>query len=349
LSRPLFLGRVALFLCVLALPFSGCKKDEVARVNGVPITRTQLVGELEKAYGEGVLRALIGQMAVDQALQKSGLQLSPQKMEKAMKDWREEVGGEQASQQWLAMQGMSEEDWRDVVEYQLKLTLIAQKDIQVTEPALQAYYKENEPRYREPQRVSFSEIALPTKQQADDVRKMAVRPQASFADLAKQYSIAPTQQTGGRRDTIAVDRLAPEQLRDILLKLKPNEVSPVVRVGNVWFIVQLHQIIPEKRKTFEEAREDVEGDFKRERQKVGNEEVGQQLISQATVRIVDPKYAQLQRMYAGADLLRSAPGGPGTAGGPGAAPKGGTAGAPKGEAPVAPKAEAPAAPKAETK
>jgi foldase protein PrsA len=333
------MGRVALFLCVLALPFTGCKKDEVARVNGVPITRTQLVDQLEKDFGTQVVQQLVGRMVVDQAFQQSGLQLPPQMMEKAIKDWREEVGGEQASQQWLAMQGLTEDDWRKVVEYNLKLTLIAQKDIQVTEAALRDYYKENEPRYREPRRIAFSEIALPTQQQADDVRKMAVRPGASFADLAKKYSIAPTRDMGGRRDTTAENRIAPGEVREILLKLKANEVSRAVRVGSVWFIVQLHQIIPEKKKTFEEAREAVEWDYKGEKQKVSSDAVGQQLISQATVRIVDPKYAQLQRIYAGADLLRSAPGAQPSTGVPGAAPKADLPGAPKGEAPAAPKAE----------
>ena len=341
MSRPRYLGRVALFVCVLALPLSGCKKDEVARVNGVPVTRTQLVDQLEKDYGRDTVQRLIVRAIVRQAFDKSGLQFPQQKVEEIIQRERERAGGEEAFKGRLAMQGKSEDDLRTEIELNMKLTLMAQKDIQVTEAALRDYYKENEPRYREPQRISFSEIALPTKQQADDVRAMAVKPKASFADLAKQYSIAPSQQLGGRLPTTSVDEVVPAELRDVLLKMKPGEVTRPMQAGNVWFILQLHELLPSKKLSFEQARDQVEAEYKNEKQKVREGELFEQLANQSTVRIVDPKYSQLQRVYAGADLLRSAPGG---------APKTG-APAPEGKAPGAVKAPetAPVAPKAETK
>ena len=229
----------------------------------------------------------------------------------------------------------------------MKLTLMAQKDVQVTDQALQDNYKENEPRYREPQKVSFSEIGVPTQKQAEDVRAMALKPKASFADLAKQYSVAPTQQAGGRLPTLPVDQVVPAEFRDMLLKMKPGEIGQPVKVGSLWWITQLHEVVPAKKLTFEQARERVEADYKGENQKVREGDLFTQLANQSTVRILDPKYAELQRLYAGADLLKSAPGGPPTPGAPGAAPK---VEAPKGEAPAAPPAgEAPAPPKAETK
>jgi foldase protein PrsA len=329
-------------LCVLALLLTGCKKDEVARVNGVPITRAQLVDELEKSLGNEVVQGLIAQMVVRQAFDKSGLQFPQQKLEEMIQKQREQAGGEEAFQQWLVTQGVSEEDVRNRYEVAMKVTLLAQKDVQVTEQALKDYYKENEPRYREPQRISFSEIAVPTKEQAADVRAMAVKPNASFADLAKQYSVAPSQQLGGRRPTMEVEAIVPAELRPPLLALKPNQISEPVQAGGGWWVLQLHEILPAKMRTFEEARSDVEIDYKREKQPIGETELLEKLVNEASVKIVDPKYAQLQRLYAGADLLRSAPGAPGPAGAP--PPQGkGPAGEPK--APV----REPIAPKGETK
>jgi parvulin-like peptidyl-prolyl isomerase len=342
LSRPLHWGRVAVFLCVLALLLSGCKKDEVARVNGVPITRTQLTDELEKYFGNQVVQGLVERMVVQQAFDKSGLQLPPQKVEEIIQRLREQAGSQEAFQQMLQERGQSEEDLRTLIERNLKLTAMAQKDVQVTEQALKDYYKENEPRYRLPQRISFSEIALPTKEQATDVHAMAVKPNASFADLAKQYSVSPSQQLGGRRPTMEVESIVPAELRAPLLALKPNQISKPVQAGGGWWILQLHEILPAKMRSFAEARSDVETDYKREKQPIGETELLEKLVSEASVKIVDPKYAQLQRLYAGADLLRSAPGAPGPAGAP---PPQGKAGAGQPQAPV----REPIAPKGETK
>ena len=354
MSRPRQLGRVALALCVLTVVLLGCKKDEVARVNGVVISRTELVAELEKRGGPPMLQSMITLMVVRQAFDRSGLQFPQDKLEKIVQEGREQAGSEEAFQQGLAMQGMDEEMFRTNLEFDMKRTMLAQKDVVVTEEALKDYYKENEPRYREPERVSFSEIGLPTKQQAEDVRKLALKPNASFADLAKQYSIASSQQMGGRRATIAVEDIVPAEFRDPLLKLKPNEISPPIQAGGAWAILQLHEILPAKKLTFEEAREYVEAAYKNEKQPVSTDAFTQQLVSQASVKIVDPKYAALQRQYMGAELLRSAPGGEGTAapvpgGAPAGAAPGGTpkTGTPPAEAPK--EAPPPPAPKAETK
>jgi len=343
---------VALLLCVLPAALLGCKKDEVARVNGAVITRTQLVDQLEKDFGHQVVQRLISEMVIRQAFDKSGLQFPQQKVEEILQRERERAGSEEAFQQLLAMQGKSEDDVRSEMEMSLKLTMLAQKDIQVTDQALKDFFKENEPRYREPQRVSFSEIVLPSQQQATDVRGMATKPNASFADLAKQYSIAASQPLGGRRPTMSVEEIVPAELRDPLLALKPNQVSQPIKAGNAWVILQLHETLPAKKLTFEEARERVEEEYKAENQKINQNDLFQQLMNESTVRVVDPKYADLQRMFAGGSLLESAPGGEAGAGQPGApeagaAPKGGQPSAP--ETGAAPKAEAPAAPKAETK
>jgi parvulin-like peptidyl-prolyl isomerase len=340
LSRPLQWGRVAFFVCVLALLLSGCQKNEVARVNGVPITRTQLTDELEKYFGSEVVQGLIQQMVVEQAFDRSGLQFPQQKLEEMIEKQREQEGGEEGFRQWLQDRGQTEESLRKAYEFAMKRTMLAQKDVQVTEQALKDYYKENEPRYREPERVSFSDIVLPTKEQAADVRAMALKPNASFADLAKQYSIGASQQLGGRNPTMVVGDIVPAELRDKILALKPGQISEPLNAGHIWALIQLHQVLPAKQLSFAEARDRVEADYKTEKQPITDNELLQKLLNEASIRIVDPKYAQLQRLYAGAELLRSAPGAPTPAGKAGA-------GQPQGPVrePIAPRGET----KAQTK
>ena len=323
-----------MLLCVLTAVLPGCKKDEVARVNDVVITRAQLLDQLEKDYGAEAVQRLVNQAIIRQAFDRAGLQFPQEKVEGQIQDMRNQAGTEEAFQQFVAMKWGSEENLRLDLEIQTKVTMLAEKDVQVTEEQLKAYYKENEPRYKQPARVSFSEIALPDRKQAEDVRTMAAKPGASFSDLAKQYSVAESQPFGGRLPTMTEEDIKPAELRPLVMKLEPSKVSEPFRAGQLWYIILVHERLPAKKLSFEEARDTVEQQYKGERM-VPQRQLWEQMTGESNVRIVDSRYAYLQRLYLGADLLTGPGGGPGL--GPAGAAKGATEAPPPA---VEPKAEA---------
>jgi foldase protein PrsA len=327
---------VAVLVCLAGLTASllGCGKKNVATVNGVAVTQDELVAQLQKDYGHEVLSRLINRMLINQAFEKAGLQFPQAKVEEDLKQAREAAGSPEAFQQQLAMSGQTEESLRLNMEMGLKVKMLAEKDIKVTDEVLKAYYKENELRYDLPVRVTFSEIVLPTKKQADDVYAMAAKPKASFADLAKQYSMGVTAQMGGRRPTTPLEQVEPLQVRDEVAALAPNAVTRPIKVEDIYVVLVVHERLPAKKQSFDEARKQVEEDFRGEKA-VPQEQLFQQLQNASSVRVLDPRYADLQRFYLGADLLRGAP--------KGAGPEAGKAGPGEMKAPAAPPAEEPKA------
>lgn len=93
--------------------------------------------------------------------------------------------------------------------------------------------------------VSMSEIFLPARD--DDERakseelakQIAAAPNfAAFAAAAKQYSVAPSRDNGGRMESVPIGNL-PAPLRTAASSLKPGEVSDPLFTGNAIGIFQL--------------------------------------------------------------------------------------------------------------
>ncbi len=98
-------------------------------------------------------------------------------------------------------------------------------------------------------RILISEIVLraDTPEFAAESDALATRLQeeikspGAFAAAARQYSVAPTGQRGGRVDWLDLANLPP-QLASVLLTLGPNEVSNPVPLGNAIALFQVRDL-----------------------------------------------------------------------------------------------------------
>jgi foldase protein PrsA len=300
---------VALFVCALPAILSGCGKKDVAVVNGTRISHEEFVSQLGRDYGHEVLSRMIDRMLVDQAFEKAALKFPQEKLESVIQEWRDQAGSEEEFQRGLAMQGRTEQDLRDAIEMGIKVEMLGQKDLNYTDADLKKYYQENQLRYDEPEKVAFSEIVVQSQKEADDIYEMAKKADAKFPDLAKQYSIAPTRARGGQRPLLSKEEIIPLEARDRAFALSKGEVSKPFKGAEQWMIIKLDDHRPAKKLTFEEARDRVEEDYKRE-QMVQPADLIQQLRNSAQVRIADPQFIDLQPMYMGTRLLDQVPGGP---------------------------------------
>lgn len=310
MSRPQVLGRVAVFVCVSVVILSGCGKKHVAVVNTSPISRDEFVKQLEEDYGHEVLTRIIDRALVDQAFEQAGLQFPQEKLEAVIQDWRDQAGSEAEFERALAMQGRTEADLRQAIEMGMKMELLGQRDLTYTEADLKKHYEENRALYDEEERVAFSEIVVQQEKEANDIHSMATKPGAKFNDLAKQYSIAPTRVQGGQRGLAAKEQIVPLEARDIAFALSKGQISkPFQAAAGQWYIIKLDDHRQAKKLTFEEVRERIEEDYKREHM-VQPPDLMQQLRSGSQVTIADQTYADLQTLYMGDRLLDQAPGGP---------------------------------------
>jgi len=307
------MGRVALFACVVAVTLAGCAQKPIAIVNGTQITAEEFDGELRKDYGSIVLGKLVEERLIDDALVAGGIVLDPAKVEEYLQEYYESHGGEEMAMQEMQQQGQTPEDLLRGIENYLKVEMLGQKDLQYADEDLKAYYDENSLRYDEPAQVVFSRIMVMSEEEANEVYAKASQPDASFPDLAKEFSIPEDQfkLAGGRLPAMAEPDIPDIAVRDLLFKeLKPGGVGKPLSSGGAWHVIKLDEKIAARTATFEDAKEKVEEDYQRENM-VQFADVMQRLRSAAKVKIEDPMFAELQRLYIGSELLDAAPESPG--------------------------------------
>lgn len=96
-------------------------------------------------------------------------------------------------------------------------------------------------------RVLLSEVILPNvpqlaaQSQARAAEVQRVTTPAAFSALARKYSFSPSRAKGGRLDWAPLSNYPP-QLRQILLSLKPGEVTAPLPAGNALVLLQLRDI-----------------------------------------------------------------------------------------------------------
>ena len=97
-------------------------------------------------------------------------------------------------------------------------------------------------------RVLLSELIIPAQpgQEADAMAqaeelRASIRTEADFAAAAQQFSASPSAQQGGRIDGIDLGNLPPA-LRDLVIVLRPGEVTPPVPIPNAVGLFQLRAL-----------------------------------------------------------------------------------------------------------
>ena len=291
-----------LFGCILIV-VAGCDQKPVAVVNGDRITEKEFVDKLKETTGERILQQMIDRQIVEDAFQKAGLKLSEQDIAASIQEMQSRAPSPAAFEEYLIARGVTLEDLREDLQLQMKVNMLATKDVVVTEEQLEKFYEEHKERYDKPLRVKISEIVTPDKQQAEQALAALGKEGASFAAVAEQFSVSPaTRQYGGQRPVTPIDELFPMELRDVVSGAQEGELIGPIETQQGWYVLQIEQRLPEETATFESAREQVTKEFKGARA-VPLDGLLRQLRQEAVVKIVAPEYSELASNYAGPQEL----------------------------------------------
>ncbi len=97
----------------------------------------------------------------------------------------------------------------------------------------------------------------------EDILKQ-VREGKDFAELAKQYSEDGTKDRGGALGAFSRETMV-KPFADAAFALKPGEVGEPVRTQFGWHLIKVEKVNEGRTRSFEEAREEIESQLKRER------------------------------------------------------------------------------------
>ena len=107
---------------------------------------------------------------------------------------------------------------------------------------IRAYYEQHPSEFRSGEEVHVRQILVHDEPTANDIADRLKKGQ-SFADLSRQYSLAPNAKKGGEIGFVSRGEL-PKMFEDEIFALKPGSSSGVIRTENSFHIFQVDERRP---------------------------------------------------------------------------------------------------------
>lgn len=144
--RPLLLILAALLIAIILFELKGF--IIAATVNGQPISRLQVLTQLEKEGGKSVLDTLITNNLILQEGQKQKITVTDAEITAQINQIKDNLKaqGEDLNTA-LAAQGMTQKDLNDQIKLQILVQKMAGKDINVTDAEIADSFKQNQSTY----------------------------------------------------------------------------------------------------------------------------------------------------------------------------------------------------------
>lgn len=217
--------------------------------------------------------SLINKKLIEQKIRELDIKVSDEEVRQAIEDVKKANNISQDNlNQALAARGVSFDEYKAQIKEQLeRLRLISMEvrsKIQISENEMREYYEAEKAKFQVDEAFRARQILLPispestaeerkrTEATAEKVLAEA-RGGADFADLARKYSKDSSAAEGGDLGFLEKGELLPE-IDEALIKLKPGEISGLIRTSAGIHIVKLEELRQGKHQTFESAKPEVE-------------------------------------------------------------------------------------------
>ena len=235
-------------LLIFTLALWGCEsrvnENVLAMVGQTPITTLDLQrslisdgldGEMTQEVLLSVLDDLINQALIIQEAKALNLSVSPEELEQAEKEIREDYPGE-SFEEMLLTQAMDIQEWRKELKNRLlvKKTMDSQVDarLKVKPEEVDKALAEQGPR-DEGDKIKVAQIMTQDRKAADKALN-ELQAGAAFGKVAREYSIL-ADQVGQETEYFGRGEMPPE-LEKAVWSLKPGQLSKVVKSEYGWHI-----------------------------------------------------------------------------------------------------------------
>ncbi|HKQ84247.1 MAG TPA: SurA N-terminal domain-containing protein [Steroidobacteraceae bacterium] len=180
----------------------------------------------------------------------------------------------------------------------------AEAAVKVDEAALRDYYEKVKDRFEAPERRRARHILIPTGEGNDAAaaEKLAnevaakVTAGGDFAALAKQYSKDPGSAEQGGDLGWAQRGMFVGPFEEALFAMKPGEIRGPVKSEFGYHIIKLEEIEPAKVKSFDEARTELENEYRRDQ--------SQQIFYDRSQELADTSFAALTELRSVGEKLK---------------------------------------------
>ncbi len=265
---------------------SGCiqkaESDEAATVNGESISKEAYMNELkiyknmyEAQYGndiwdveieadksferylkESVLENMITDKALEQVALENGVEVNDEDLESQFEAYKTQFPSEEDYQKFLDTNMMTEDYLKNTIRKEQLINEYLKdysQELEIDDSDLETYYEENKD---EIDKVRASHILVEDPMVAQDILSKLYEGE-DFAEMAQEYSIDGSAQSGGDLGFFGKGQMIPE-FEEVAFNLEIGELSGLVESEFGVHIIK----VTEKQTTFEENKEAVEEQYR---------------------------------------------------------------------------------------
>jgi len=246
-----------LLIASLLFHFYGNRTDSeaVAVVNGVKITKDELLNVLVDYGGADVLDDLIRQEVIRQGIEAAGATASDEEVRARLEKFAEAYGSMEFFLDELAYYGYTEDEIRDQLARQISIEKIVGADVELTEEEIASYFEENRDGFDRPETVRASHILVETREEAE---ALLARLEAGddFAELAAEHSLdAMTRDMGGDVGEFARGEME-EEFEETAFGLGVGGAA-IAETSYGFHVVRVTEKTPAREATLDSAREEI--------------------------------------------------------------------------------------------
>lgn len=256
----------------------------IAEVEGVTITESQLLAELQEKYGEVAIASLIEQTIFEVRAQ--DLNITETEITEELNDIKDtySLSDDDVYAQFLAAESIgTDADFRNLIKQNLVIQKIATEGTVVTEVEIQQEYDAGE-------KLEASHILVQTMETVQEVIDK-LNEGGDFGELAKAYSTdTGSGANGGSLGNFERGQMVPE-FEQAAFSLEVDKISEPVQSQFGYHIIKVTERIPFE-EAFEEVKDELEEAIGR-RQARPLEEVQRELVDAATIDIKDDRFKHL--------------------------------------------------------
>jgi len=217
-----------------------------------PIEEQKIIQRIRKE----VLERLIEEKLIAQEVKRVKIKVTDEEVEAFIEDIKLQLGGEDRLRELLSARGLTLEEYREEVRERIKKMKLVQGSVRarivITEEDLKRYYREH---YLSEKNRVYVLAAIITGSE-EKIKKAAeeLKEGTDFSAVARKYSEVPG--SGEGLGSFKLEELTPE-VRKIIIKMKPGEISSPIRAGRNWQIFKVLEIKEKATVPFEKVREKI--------------------------------------------------------------------------------------------
>lgn len=226
------------------------------KIDGESVSLSDAVRILKYVGGHReFLSSVLEFMCVGRTARREGIRVADADLQTASDDERRVYGLYAAADThaWLEEAGLSVEDWERALEYRLLKSRLAEK--LVTDLAVEAQFQSQSDFYTV---AAISVICVEARSKAVELADRLQGEEATFAELARRYSVNETSRdAGGLLGWVSLESLPAPLRKPISSSAGGGEVVGPVEAEGLWYLVRVEAVkAPE---LTDEIREEIRG------------------------------------------------------------------------------------------